>query len=863
MLLLLSTGCAKEKTSGILGEATLENEYVKLTFVPEAGGRCKSFICKKTGQEFTTYDENAPLTSPWGMFADLLWNTGGKYDEFACQPYSCQFEKDKRTLVMSGRGKGHDADFRIEKQIGLKDKDYTVYLKYKIINEGKNTKKVGLWIHNFIGIDRDKTFFIPASRGVDAYPYVRSEKPAKSVWEHNPVEGWIAVVSDAGTGIASIVEYRFLKSFYLWLNLPNPTMEWRYTEIELGPGESFQTAFELLPFDGLQRVDTVANGWVIGASTIKKSYEVAERVEGAINLFSARENDAKMRASWKLIPQVSGKTVIKQELNAGAGRTVSFPFAAVPEKEGMYVLTATLEEDGEKVTGDSHLKGSYVETAVLRKYIPAGNTDYAPVFNPKEKRLEEEKAQRGFVSYMYPAVQYGSVCYLRKNLYHNLFFIMQNTLSAGVKVKKLAVSLPEGTDIFMAGKNFEHSEKGDVEHKGYTVHTFDLNPPLEISENFFNSFERPVVVLMKTGAEPGEYKIYWHMETEDGKEDRNAYRLVILPEIEMPDIPEKPLLGLFAGYTQGRFPKEVVKDMADSLKKAGIGYMSSMWNPNDMAAVKSAGMQNVANFYWNYTKDKNSLCEADVVDVHGKTRPEYACPTYVVENGGKGFEVLVKPNLLRRLESKELIDGYWLESEGPQGKHGQLYITCFCPRTKKAFLKSLGKQDADIKWPDDVKANGRYYREWVAFRRSEIDRMWEMATSVIKKEKPEIFVIPYHALMGSLFEGDTYTCKAGDVVYCGGYGIKPEQLKERLMRLKKSASGKKTMVGLIPHPRMGYRNDFGYDFADLSEDIYGNVVAAAELGADYVFVWDYGNVDGRHLGAFSRAAKYLLENFQK
>ena len=91
--------------------------------------------------------------------------------------------------------------------------------------------------------------------------------------------------------------------------------------------------------------------------------------------------------------------------------------------------------------------------------------------------------------------------------------------------------------------------------------------------------------------------------------------------------------------------------------------------------------------------------------VEGRPQPLYWCPTYLVaERPG------AKESLDRVVAPLSLgCAGLYLDWEGPGTS------ICYCHRCRDAFVKATGL--GDVKWPDDVRAGGRYFEPyWVEFR---------------------------------------------------------------------------------------------------------------------------------------------------
>ncbi|MBI2301832.1 MAG: hypothetical protein HYU66_23250, partial [Armatimonadetes bacterium] len=244
-------------------EVILENAYVRLIFSPAAGGVCRSLRQKvpPDGPELVYSTE-----SGYGLLRDQLWKPDYSFaDRFYFSKLENTPQEAAVELWTTGVG-GMMSFTAIHKRIALQPDGPAVRVHYRLENEvsSQTDYEYGFWSHNWLGVGgRANTYVYPTTTGVQSFTL----DPAKAdkggdLWYREPARGWMAVVSDQGDGVVTLLPYKYVNLYYSWYGSSSPaaTHEWRFNLLTVKPGDKLEFDLFLLPFRGLPAVDGEAEG---------------------------------------------------------------------------------------------------------------------------------------------------------------------------------------------------------------------------------------------------------------------------------------------------------------------------------------------------------------------------------------------------------------------------------------------------------------------------------------------------------------------------------------------------------------------------------------------------------------------------
>ncbi|MFA5646002.1 MAG: beta-galactosidase trimerization domain-containing protein [Candidatus Ratteibacteria bacterium] len=325
----------------------IENEHVRLTFLPSRGGVCTSFLQKSTGSEWTTPEPGG------GIFGDRVWQQGSQSD-WNDAPYECTVlisTPEKVSISLSGQGKTGDFLFdTFIKTVTLEKNSSAVHVlyRYEVGYNAMSAKSRGLWFHHAIGVFGKKmTYFYPLRNGVLSRT-VDPLMPPGEFWEYNPVKGWMGAIAENGSGCAIRMEYRRLMCFYQWFGAKFSTLEWMFRNETINHGSSLSTEVLLIPFNGLSRIDGVGDGSVIALSVPDSaSMGTAINVSSDIFIASAVRN-AKVSWTWSRLPDGVPEEFAMEKVSVEEPRVVKSDMVFIPPKEGTYVVCLTVT-DGDSI----------------------------------------------------------------------------------------------------------------------------------------------------------------------------------------------------------------------------------------------------------------------------------------------------------------------------------------------------------------------------------------------------------------------------------------------------------------------------------------------------------------------------------
>ncbi len=169
-------------------------------------------------------------------------------------------------------------------------------------------------------------------------------------------------------------------------------------------------------------------------------------------------------------------------------------------------------------------------------------------------------------------------------------------------------------------------------------------------------------------------------------------------------------LSLWDGHVAHPGPGEdVVSDQTLALY-ARLGVKRLHISPRNadalIPAAKAHGIQPFLTSWWHYawqnTADSTPT-EQEKASVSTTPGANF-CPVIIAEGSGTYGQFL---ETVTEQMKQHAWEGYMLDYECAMP-------LCFCDRCKQAFIDHTGL--ADVSWPDDVKKDARYYRQWIDFR---------------------------------------------------------------------------------------------------------------------------------------------------
>ena len=154
--------------------------------------------------------------------------------------------------------------------------------------------------------------------------------------------------------------------------------------------------------------------------------------------------------------------------------------------------------------------------------------------------------------------------------------------------------------------------------------------------------------------------------------------------------------------------ENILKSMFKFAKRLGFMFIISSQEKDEFTLAKYAGLIPLlgSNPWWHYStqcprKYKPTSSErASEINVSGSG----FCPEIIAKGQGTYGKFLKE---VTRKTASSGAEGFYIDYEC-------WMPFCYCERCRKAFIDYTGK--SDVKWPDEVKKNAKYYNSWVSFR---------------------------------------------------------------------------------------------------------------------------------------------------
>ena len=231
---------------------TIENALYRTTFNPSLGGRCSSFVVKRTGREWVYKQKTG------GLFTEHFARESHP-GEFWYEPYEWKVVREGGRvgvrLWRTARGKKirHMAGLVVEKTVWLRTDAAHVDCDFVVRNPLTESRSVGFWIQHCFWLGQsftDNYYYRPSTNGIKVSGVHRTigQKFGED-WVKRPTAGWSAARNDrTHEGVVFLMDYDMLDILY---NATSAcTLEW-FTDDALVPkGRSWQTTYTMIPVDG-------------------------------------------------------------------------------------------------------------------------------------------------------------------------------------------------------------------------------------------------------------------------------------------------------------------------------------------------------------------------------------------------------------------------------------------------------------------------------------------------------------------------------------------------------------------------------------------------------------------------------------
>jgi hypothetical protein len=332
-------------------ELLLANRYVKLVIEPSLGGVLASF--RYRGMEFTQPKVPSAPGGGGGFLADNVNAQGG--GDWWEAPFQYRLSEDTAErislqLLAPGRT-GPCAYLTLCKTITLYADRSEVQVDWDYQLSKAATAAIPFRFRNlsFVGTREGLaksahfSYFAPVDEGVARLDYA-PPAPVETSWL-NPTRGWIGVAdSQQRTGVAFLLDYRYLKLFYSWgCSLHNglPTLEWQLNDVTIPDGGSFKTSASIVPFAGMAQVAGAGGGVVASLEYAGK------RVTATI--VSGRTQDLAALLRIRVLPAGEWRTLAAGNLSLQADTALPFAADFAPAQDGTHVFSLVLQRDGREI----------------------------------------------------------------------------------------------------------------------------------------------------------------------------------------------------------------------------------------------------------------------------------------------------------------------------------------------------------------------------------------------------------------------------------------------------------------------------------------------------------------------------------
>ncbi len=357
----------------------LENKYIRLSIDASQGGIITEFIEKSSGKDLTVFKRlggKEGVTD--GMLCDKDWSQAYKGDWYR-EPYSLKINHkggEKGSVILQAQGKAKFPFVVISKEIILYKDKRLVEINYQVHNmpEALGALYFRPWFHNEIGILGEKgTYFVPTTLGIQRIKFPPHKRAEHNRWFYNPSFGWSGYLSESGTGVVAVMDYKYLKCFYNWIGRNICTLEWRYNPIPIEEGGTFTTTFYFVPFTGLAGINGASR---YGVGTI----QIEDKTIKVSAVSSEELGMCKLYLRYKKLPQKEYKLIKEIEFPMMIEKVSEKKITFTPSTEGTFEIEALIKRDNKEI-----LK--------LKEPLIIGEEKIAYKMEPEEKRIGVEKEE--------------------------------------------------------------------------------------------------------------------------------------------------------------------------------------------------------------------------------------------------------------------------------------------------------------------------------------------------------------------------------------------------------------------------------------------------------------------------------------
>ena len=351
----------------------LENNRMMYVIDPANGGVVNFAFDKKTKTNLLKFQKTG---SYGGMFNDRFWPGGTKTrDVFRDIHYSYKvIEKNDKKLAVKVWASGKNGFFSnviVSKTYSITKNNSVLRVDYHISNDKANVVPLnyGFWMMGGVFSENEKFELIyPGSLGC-----VKNPAKRQSLWAPGAIAGWTAMLTESGKGLALVVDYKLLKTFYFWsADNKASTIECRTGIYPVKAGGFMTTSCYLVPFYGVGTPNAVSKDF-IAALDMKKNYDsFPKKID--LKLQAAQAGDYQFeietgrlsgsRLKFKKIKDISRKLGTDPVIIP-----INYKFPAY----GTWVFRVTVKEFGKKVlkfetvTNFKRFTGTYAITPECKK----------------------------------------------------------------------------------------------------------------------------------------------------------------------------------------------------------------------------------------------------------------------------------------------------------------------------------------------------------------------------------------------------------------------------------------------------------------------------------------------------------------
>jgi hypothetical protein len=243
----------------------LENAHLRIELDPLMGGRVRSFILKKTGEDMTLWSgavgglagEILPAHKYPGLVRDV------KFDLETVEP-------GRRIRLRHTSANPEIAGVRVEKEYALDAASPTVDVTVRFTNGGDVPRKLSFRPQNCL-VGKRHVFTWPC---VDSLRYVNRPAQARALmmqlWVEDLNEGWAAAVDPAASaGLVMLFDRAKVEKAYGFFGEGMDTSEWFYKAFDLAPGATWETTYTLAAVSTPAPVVTAGRELAVGLTPLK------------------------------------------------------------------------------------------------------------------------------------------------------------------------------------------------------------------------------------------------------------------------------------------------------------------------------------------------------------------------------------------------------------------------------------------------------------------------------------------------------------------------------------------------------------------------------------------------------------------